>query len=114
MLPLPMLGPFDAFAPAIRYWVLTVAAGAVAFTEGASGPVPAILALLGVHALLATGLAWLCAWLAAKSLASLSPSARRRAVLLCVAACTALAIVFELYRTPFGRAPSANLLAILS
>jgi hypothetical protein len=112
--PVPMLGPFDALAPPLRYLILFSASGAVAAAEGAAGPIPAILALFGGHALVALGLAWLAAWVAARLLTPLSPQTRRRAVLSVCGAMILAALVFELYRTPFGRAPTANLLGVLS
>jgi hypothetical protein len=113
-LPLPMLGPFHAFVPAIRYAILAAATGAVALVEGAAGPVPAILALLAGHALAGLALAGLGAWLAARLLAPLSPRARGLAVLAACAGMLVFALAGEPYRTPFGRAPRAGLVGVLS
>lgn len=112
-LPLPMLGPFDALVPALRYLVLLSAAGALALAEGAAGPVPALLALFAVNALSYLVLAWLLAWLGARALARLSPGARRACVFAAWAVLLCVGIALELYRTPFGRAPTANLFGAL-
>lgn len=112
-LPTPMLGPFHALVPAVRYVVLLSAAGAVAVVEGAAGPVPGILALFAVHAALYLALVWLLAWAVARLLAPLSPGARRTAVLAACALLLVLALALEPYHTPFGRAPRANLLGVL-
>jgi hypothetical protein len=113
-LPLPMLGPFAALVPAVRYAILFSAAAAVAVAEGAAGPVPAVLTLLGLHALAGLLGCGLAAWLAGVLLARLSPRARRGLVLGAGFALLAAASAFELYRTPFGRAPRASLWGVLS
>lgn len=112
--PLPMLGPFDAWVPAARYLLLTLATASVAVTEGAAGPVPGILALFGAHALIALLLAGLLGWAVARLTRPLSSGARRIVVLGICGALLFGAIAFEIYRTPFGRAPTANLLEVLS
>jgi len=113
-LPVPMWGPFGAFVPAVRYAILLAAGGAVALAEGAAGPVPGILLLFGVHALAATGVAGLAAWIASRALAPLAPRTRGWTVWAACAALLLLALAIELYRTPFGRAPASGLLGILS
>ena len=112
--PVPMLGPFDALVPPVRYLILFAAGSAVAAVEGAAGPVPMILLLFAAHALATLLLAWLTAWMAARLLSALSPAARRNAVL---ATCTTMlfvALAADLYRTPFGRGHLSNLLGVLS
>ena len=112
--PVPLLGPFAAFAPTVRYVMLAAATGAVAATEGAAGPVPGILALFVVHAAVYLALAWLAAWVAARLSARLSPAARRISV---VALCAALllgSLALDVYLTPFGPTPTTNLLGVLS
>jgi hypothetical protein len=112
--PLPMVGPFDAFVPAARYLLLFGAALAVALVEGASGPVPLLVALFGGHAVVSLAAAGLAAWLAARGLSGLDPSRRRALVLAVCAALLLAALATHPYRTTFGRAPTANLLGILS
>lgn len=112
--PLPMLGPFDAFMPAARYLLLALAAAAVALAEGAAGPVPGILALFAGHALVGLLLAGGLGWIAARLTRPLSAGARRLVVLGVCGALLAGAVAFEVYRTPFGRTPTANLLGVLS
>jgi hypothetical protein len=112
--PVPMWGQFGAFVPAVRYAILFAAAAAVAWAEGAAGPVPWILLLFGLHALAAAGLAGLAAWIGGRALAPLAPRTRGWAVGSACAALLLLALSVELYRTPFGRAPVSNLLGILS
>ncbi len=114
VIPVPMLGPFDALVPPVRYLILSGAGIAVAAVEGASGPVPLILLLFGVHAVVYLSLAWLAAWVAARLLAALSPRARRNAVLATCAAMLFVALAARLYRTPFGRTHMSNLLGVLS
>ncbi len=112
--PLPMLGPFGAWVPPARYLLLTLATASVAVTEGAAGPVPGILALFGAHALVGFLLAGLLGWVVARFTRPLSPGARRLVVLGICGALLLGAVAFEVYRTPFGRAPTANLLGVLS
>ena len=112
--PAPLLGPFDAFAPAVRYLLLASVTGAIAVVEGAAGPVPGILALFALHALVYLVLAWLGAWLVARLTRRFSPAARRAAVFAISGALLLAALVFDLYRTPFGPRPTSNLLGVLS
>jgi len=113
-LPIPMWGPFGAFAPAVRYAILLSAGGAVALAEGAAGPVPGILLLLAAHAVAAGALAGLVAWLASRALAPLSARTRRRVVWTACAGILLAALLLEPYRTPFGSAPTHGLLGLLS
>jgi len=113
-LPLPSWGEFGEFAPALRYAVLFAAGAAVAIGEGATGPVPWILLLFGLHALAATALAGLAAWIGGRALARLAPRTRGWIVAVTCVAILLFAVAFEPYRTPFGRAPVSNLLGILS
>jgi hypothetical protein len=114
MIPLPMWGPIDALVPGVRYLILAGATAAVAFTEGAEGPVPAILLLLAGHALIYFALAWLCARIGMRWLAPMRPGQRRNLVLVGCAALLLLALAFNLYTTPFGRTPTGNLWGVLS
>lgn len=113
-LPAPMLGPFGGLVPPVRYLILASAAGAVAWAEGAAGPVPWIVLFFAAHAgVYLTGV-WLLAWGAARPLAALAPATRRSVVLGACGALLLLALCLDLYRTPFGRAARANLLGVLS
>jgi len=112
--PTPMLLVFDALVPPIRYVILAAASLAVALAEGAAGPVPGIILLMAGHAVLYLLLAWLVAWLAARLLRGLTPARRRTAVLGAVGALLFFSLAFALYHTPFGRAPTGNLLGVLT
>jgi hypothetical protein len=113
-LPFPMLGPFEAFVPAVRYAILLSAASAVAVAEGAAGPVPMILGLLALNVAASLAAAWVAAWIASRLLGAVgSPTLRRRAVLAAICAGLALASILPVYHTPFGRAPTASLLGVL-
>lgn len=112
--PAPLLIGFDASVPGVRYAILFAATAVVAAREGAQGPVPGILALFGLHAAAYLLLAGLAAGLAGRVLSRLSPAARGAVVLAACGALLLAAIAFDLYRTPFGRAPRSNLWGILS
>jgi hypothetical protein len=119
-LPFPMLGPFESCVPPVRYAMLLGAAGAVAVTEGMAGPVPLLLGLLALNLLASLAVAWLAAWATSRALGALGTAgspARQRGVALAAlcAVCVglALAAAFPIYRTAFGRAPTANLLGVL-
>lgn len=114
MLPFPVLGPFGGFVPAARHAILFAATGAIAATEGAAGPVQGILLLFAVHLLATLLLTWLLAFLASRALATLSDSVRRNLVYGVLAVMLVCALAFAPYETPFGRAPTANLLGVLS
>ncbi len=112
--PFPILGPFGGSVPAVRHVILLAATGAVALAEGAAGPVPGLLILFALHAAVTLALCGAAAWLGALLSAALSPAARRTAVLTVVAVLVATALLFPLYETPFGRAPTATLVGVLS
>ena len=112
-LPLPALGPFGGFAPALHNAALFAATAAVAAVEGAAGPVGRILVLFAVNAVATLALCAIAAWLGARLLASLSPRARAAVALGACAALLAVSLAFPLYETPFGREPIANLLGVL-
>lgn len=113
-LPFPMLGPFEAFVPPVRYAVLLGAASTVALAEGAAGPVPWILLLLALNLTASLAVAWVLAWISSRLLARLHPPTLR-AVLVVAALGIGLALTASLpiYETGFGRAPTANLLGLL-
>ena len=77
VLPLPLLGPFDALVPVVRFALLFGVSAAVAMAEGAAGPVPLILLLFGAHALFGLGVCAGIAWLASRGLSRLAPASRR-------------------------------------
>jgi len=113
-LPFPMLGPFDALVPPIRYAILLGAASAVALAEGAAGAVPLILVLLALNLALSLTAAWLLAWGVSRTLAALgSPPLGRRLAIGAVCVGLALAASIPLYETGFGRTPTASLLGLL-
>jgi hypothetical protein len=112
--PAPLLGPYAAFAPAARYVILATATGVLAASEGAGGPVPLILALFVGHALVYLALAWLAAWLLSRLLGRLSAPIRSRVVFALCGGLLLISLAFDLYRTPFGTRPSANLFGVLS
>ena len=113
-LPFPMLGPFEALVPPVRYAVLLGAASMVALAEGAAGPVPLILGLLALNLGSSLAAAWVVAWAASRVLGGVSSPALR-AGLVVTAVCIGLsaAAFFSIYETTFGRAPTANLLGVL-
>ena len=113
-LPLPLLGPLSALAPAARYLILASVTASVALVEGASGPVPLILLLFAVHAFVYLGLEWVFAWIIARTLSNLSPAIRNRLVIATCATLLIVSIAFDLYRTPFGTHPRSNLLGLFS
>jgi hypothetical protein len=114
MLPWPLALIGDAFVPASRYVMLGFVSAAVALLEGGSGPVAGIVALLLAMAVATTLACWLLAFGVARGLARLSNAQRRAITLgsLCVALLVCL--VFEPYRTPFGRSLTGGLLDVLS
>jgi hypothetical protein len=113
LLPFPML-VFDPFVPAVRYVILAAAALVVLLAEGGAGPVPGIVLLFSLHALVYTAVAWLLAWGVTRLFARVEPRAAAPAGYLVLAAGLAVALLCEPYRTPFGRAATGGLLEILS
>jgi hypothetical protein len=91
---------------------LFAATAGVALTEGASGPVPSILILFGVSAAAALFACAITAVLTAWLLARVPAGARGIAVALICTALIAASLAFDLYQTPFGREPTANLLGV--
>ncbi|MED5262868.1 MAG: hypothetical protein VX574_10785 [Myxococcota bacterium] len=109
VLPLPLLGPFDALVPVVRFVLLLGASSAVAIQEGAAGPVPMIVLLFAAHAVVGLVACVLLASLATGGLSHLAPGTRRVLVGVFVFGAVILASVFDFYQTPFGRAPESNL-----
>lgn len=114
VLPFPILGPFGGLVPPVRHLILLAATSAVAATEGAAGPVPGLMALFALHAVVGLLISLALAWVASRLLGGLQPSLRRSVVWIAIALMVAIASIFELYTTPFGRAPTASLLGVLS
>ncbi len=112
--PLPMVGIDVAIVPAARYCLLTGVCLSVAFLEGGAGPVGAIAALFAANAILYTLLLWGIAWGASRLLAHLPAAATRNALLGTIAIAILLALLFDLYTTPYGTAPHTNLIGVLS
>ena len=108
-LPLPLLGPWEALVPVARFVLLLGASSAVAIQEGAAGPVPLIVLLFAAHAAVGLAACALLAGLGTRALSGLAPGTRSALVWVFVFGVVILASVFEIYRTPFGRAPGANL-----
>jgi hypothetical protein len=109
-----MLGPWEVLAPTARYLLLAVVTAAVMAVEGAAGPVPLILALFAGHALVYLLLAWLVTRLCTRLLSRLHTRARTGVVVAGCAALLLIALLFDLYITPFGGLPRSNLLGLLS
>jgi hypothetical protein len=114
VLPFPILGPFGGLVPTVRHLILLAATSAVAATEGAAGPVPALMALFALHAVVGLLVSLALAWVASRLLGGLKPGLRRSFVWIAIALMVAVASIFELYTTPPGRAPTARLLGVLS
>jgi hypothetical protein len=112
--PVPLIVGFDAFVPPIRYLILFAAASAIAIAEGAEGPVPSIMALLGGYALVTFLFAGLVAWVLGRLSKPLSPELRRGFVFGLCGALLLVSILFEIYRTPFAHSTTANLFGVLS
>ena len=112
-LPIPAFGPFGGNAPALHHLALFAATGAVAGSEGAAGPIPAILTMFAIQTGVALLVCALAAALLARVLALLPPRARGLVVLLLCAILLGASLALDLYQTPFGRTPTANLLGVL-
>ena len=112
--PVPMLFFERALVPAARYALLACVSLAVIVQEGAAGATVGIAALFAAHALGYGLLCWVIAGLLARVATALPRP--RGAVLLWVALAlgVAVALRFEIYRTPFGRAPWGTLWDALS
>ncbi len=114
LFPWPLLVLQDAFVPAARYVLLGTAAGAVALTEGAAGPVALLVALFVAWGIGTSLLSWLLAWLLTKLTSPLPKRAAAAFALTTLGLGLLWAVVFEPYRTPFGRALRGGLLQVLS
>ncbi|HZR84181.1 MAG TPA: hypothetical protein VFD92_23995 [Candidatus Binatia bacterium] len=112
--PAPLLVLTTGWMPPATYALLTGVCALQAASEGADGAVPRILAMFAAHTAVYLLLSWLVAWLASSALARLSPTARRAATLAIVATGLAVAVGWDVYRTPFGRRPYENAIEALS
>jgi len=108
LLPLP-LAMFAGRVPAARYCELAVLCLLVRVREGGGGPVNSMIVLFAAQAVGYSLLCWLAAWFVERCLRPL----RRRAVdltlLAVLVAALLAAVAFDVYVTPFGRAPRGNL-----
>jgi hypothetical protein len=112
--PAPLLVLTRGWMPPATYLLLAGVSLSFALTEGAGGPVPLIVSMFAVHAVLYAVLAWGLAWLMALPLARLTPGARRGVTLGLVAIALVIALGWDVYRTPFGRRPFGNAIEALS
>ena len=111
-LPLPAIGPFGGLVPPIHHIVLFAATGAIAAVEGMAGPVGRILVLFAINAVATSIACALAAWLVARLIGRLPERARPVVAWGLAGALLAASLVFPLYETPFGRAPTANLFGL--
>ncbi len=116
LLPWPWGGLASSFVPAARYLMLAGAGLSVGLTEGAEGPVPWILGLLVLAAVVSTGLCWLLAGGVVRALwrAVPEPRTRLRLSVALVALGLLLALVLHPYQTPYGHAPRASWLELFT
>lgn len=112
--PLPMLFFERALVPAARYALLAGVSLAVVAREGATGPAVGIALVFAVHALGYGLLCWIAAGLVARAVAVLPTPVGAALLWGAVALGLAVGLGFEIYRTPFGRAPWGSLLDALS
>lgn len=104
----------DAFVPAVRYVLLGTVASSIAIVEGSAGPVRLLVLLFVGWGIITTLLSAAMAWLISKGLSRISPRTATWVTLLVLAAGLIIALVFEPYRTPFGRAATGGLFQVLS
>jgi len=114
LLPWPLVLLSDALVPAVRYLLLGCVAASVALTEGAGGPVSMVVAFFIGYGLLTTLLCWIMAWAVARSLVRWLPHHARTITWVCLVVGLLVALLFEPYRTSFGRAATGGLLQVLS
>jgi hypothetical protein len=114
LLPWPLSVIGSAFVPAVRYAILACASSSIALTEGAASPVGSIVALFVGVTLLTTLACWVIAWVIAKLLARLPLGYASAITWACLGFGLFVALLFEPYRTPFGRALTGGLLQVLS
>jgi hypothetical protein len=104
----------DAFVPAARYVLLAFAASAIALYEGAAGPVGLIVTLFVGMGIATTAGCWVLAFIVARLLRPTTPRTSMALTLGVLGVSLLIALLFEPYRTPFGRALQGGLLQVLS
>jgi hypothetical protein len=114
LMPWPLFIFADAFVPAVRYVLLGAAAAAIALFEGSSGPVGLIVTLFVGMGVATTGACWVLAFVAGRLLVRLPGRTSMALTGLVMGPSLLIALVFEPYRTPFGRALKGGLLQVLS
>ncbi len=82
--------------------------------SGGAGPVGMLIVLFIVWGLLTSLLCWGIAWAVARGLSRASPQTRSFITWACFALALFVALAFEPYSTPFGRAAKGGLLQVLS
>jgi hypothetical protein len=98
----------------VRYGLLAAVALAMAVTQGAAGPVALIVVLFALMAVGTTVACWLLAWAITKLLKDLPVAAQWAITFVSLALALLSVLVFEPYRTSFGRALTGGLLDVLS
>lgn len=112
--PAPMLVMTSGWMPPATYVVFTAVTSLVAAVEGATGIVPRLIAMFAMHAALWVAVSWVAAWALARATAPLSPGVRRALTIALVGAGLVAALGWDVYRTPFGRAPRGNAIEALT
>ena len=113
VVPLPMLGGFEAFVPVVRYALLAGVCLAMRVLEGPGGVVWSLFAVFAGHAAVYGALLWCAAWLAARASSALPAAVRTGVVLAVVAGALVWASATTPFHTPFGTEARANLPGVL-
>jgi hypothetical protein len=113
---LPWVLPFvhGPFVPSARYAILTGVSSLTALVEGGAGPIGLLIVLFAVWSGVTTALCWTMAWGVGRVLTPTTPTLRARITWVCLGTALVVAIVFQPYTTPFGRAAVGGLLDVLS
>ena len=113
--PLPIFLIGDGWVPGVRHLLFSGVVAAVAVLEGGTGPVPLILLVFVLHAVVSAALAFVVAHLLAFGFLRRLPSPLARAVTVgAIVIGVGVALAFDIYETPFGRASRGNLVAVFS
>jgi len=104
----------DSFVPAVRYVILGAVAGTIAITEGTGGPVRLLVVLFVGWGIATTVFTAILTWLISKALSFVKPRTAAWITGACLSTGLLIALFFEPYRTPFGRALRGGLLQVLS
>jgi len=113
LVPVPII-VFGGGVPVVHLVELAALCALVALREGAAGPVKMMLFLFAAEALVGAVLCWLAAWSVDRGLRRF-PGRRVDLVLLAVLTAAVVAtLLFDVYATPFGRAPHGNLWEVLT